>query len=143
MKSLRQCVVLAALLLGTALFVLSCEDDDGPQLRTLNFIDIDLHAGRFVIPWATNFPSGKLVPAGSYTFKMTSGTYSGKVVVQVKAGAPDVISGCDSAYQTGGSLPNAYDITTNASIFAPGDTVCITYSLPAAGHVRIDITYWE
>ncbi len=135
--------VITLILCLTSVALISCKKKSAePETNlTVTLVAEEKEAGRCVVLWAQRDDGGNPVPEGRYRVSMVADDFRGVDEFQISVSASHTPSPYDSSSCDigGGQLPQSFAISANAMIYAPADTVCIYYDLPASCVVLIKV----
>jgi len=107
----------------------------------LLFVNGTMDAGRYRLCWDQTDLNGLQVAPGTYRVSMQSGAFDTTIAFDIIAPGmpvpPAVAQDCDEDFT--GILPASFTLGLDATGYAVGDTVKITYDVPASAIVRIEI----
>lgn len=130
--------ILAAIVIAA---VLSCADAGDPtksNVQRVYLLQSSLPAGAHSTCWGQLDSIGDPVGAGTYTFRITAGSFEDSNVLTVLNNVPHVVSpDCGSGSGSGGQIPGAFTSGVSSDTVAVGDTVLVEFSLPAASDVKL------
>jgi hypothetical protein len=114
-------------------------------LLVKTFTETSQIPGYYCLCWDQISQTGDSIPIiATYELRVTAGTYKTHLefdVVQKAAHVP--ATGCCAvgaeAAKPDAPIPDSYYIRVNASVYAPGDDIAITYALPVTSDVQIEI----
>jgi hypothetical protein len=146
-KSITYVLAVAATALAIGVF---CKSSSTPPakicpLLVKSFTESAQIAGYYCLCWDQIPQSGDSTPyIATYELRMTAGAYKTHLNFDVQSKASPVPAvGCCAvgavATQSLVPIPDSFHIQVNAPVYAPGDLIEITYALPAATDVQIEI----
>ncbi|MDH4222584.1 MAG: hypothetical protein OEV55_03485 [candidate division Zixibacteria bacterium] len=124
-------------------FIIDCKKKTTEPENRLQIILVneEKEAGRCVVLWEQLDDEGDQVTDGRYRAQIVADGFQGVDEFQILTGNAQAPAACDSTYceADGGQLPQSFSISVDRYIYAPHDTVCIYFDLPAASSVQIKI----
>ena len=130
-------IIALCLLLLTA----ACENDKNDEVEetmVVTIVDAPHAAGVYRVCWEQVDDENEAVSDGEYRVMIEVGDHETAIDFEISPIASSVSPpDCNASF--GGLLPRSYKLEINAGIYAIGDTVAITYDLPAAVDVLIRI----
>lgn len=123
------------MILGTLLIVFCSSSDD----FSITLSDGTEPAGNFRIMWPQTDSNDELVAAGTYSVRMSTADFHENWEFRISSSFPSVSAANDSMFCAAGALPVAYQVSLNATAYAPGDTVLICCALPAASDLKVTV----
>ena len=132
------------ILLAACVFV-ACDDDDAPSVyvpsqRVYLADQQAFNAGVYTLCWPQVDTAGDPVGAGTYRVNMYASSYRATSHFFISADAEHIpATGCGSGGS--GQLPSQFNHDLDTTVYAVGDTVPVTFSLPVATDVSIWIEW--
>ncbi len=95
--------------------------------------------GRYRLCWDQIDKYGSIVPLGNHIVRISAGDFEDSKDFIISTSAVPIYAGDCSHVVGGGVIPASYQLFINGTEYAPGDTVVVTYWLPATSEVRVNI----
>lgn len=95
--------------------------------------------GRYRLCWDQINKNGAIAPLGDYTVRISAGDFEDSLDFVISSFAVPIYAGDCSHVIGGGVIPATYQLSTNGTNYAPGDTVVVQYWLPVTSDIQINI----